>query len=113
MHMYHKVKFLLTCRSKEDGSCEMICGLNIARDLLKAPIEYKYVIFSPKMKTEQDCYEFLHSFSKMLQNSNRCISITGAQGYESFEGTYYIVLYHTCHSPKSISLDSSTNFPVF
>ena len=106
--MYHRVFFLLTCRSTEDGCCEMVCVLQLTKDLLQEPIEYKYVIFSPKMKTPDDCYEYLHSFSNILKNSKRCISITGTQEKESFEGTYnYFILFIILNqSPKSISVDS-------
>ena len=71
---------LSTYRSQEDGLCEMTCSLKIKADLLKK-LEYKYVIFSPKMHVEDDCYEFLHSFVE-YSNLNRCLSISEARRFK-------------------------------
>lgn len=55
---------------------EMTCTLHIQEELLRNPLEYKYVIFSPRMTGKDDCYEFLHSFAGYLnRNYNRCLSI--------------------------------------
>ena len=73
---------LSTYRSQEDGLCEMTCSLKIEADLLKK-LEYKYVIFSPKMHVEDDCYEFLHSFVENYnRNPNRCLSISEARRFK-------------------------------
>ena len=59
----------------------MTCTLNIATNLLSEPRGYKYVVYSPKMVQEDDCYEFLHSFvgkSDHHQNPNRCLMINPA-----------------------------------
>lgn len=47
----------------QDDYCEMTCTLPIQAELLKKPLQYKYVIFSPRMKEKNDCYEFLYSFA--------------------------------------------------
>ena len=61
---------------RDDDYQEMTCTLNIQAELLKNPLEYKYVIFSPKMTGKDDCYEFLHAFAGMwARNFNRCLSV--------------------------------------
>lgn len=41
----------------------MTCTLQIQEELLTKHLEYKYVIFSPKVIGKDECYEFLHSFA--------------------------------------------------
>lgn len=54
----------------------MTCTLKLQAELLKEPLAYKYVIFSPKMIGRDDCFEFLHSFAGIwARNFNRCLSI--------------------------------------
>lgn len=49
----------------------MTCTLSIDADILKHPVAYKYVVYSPKRK-DDDCYEYLHGYSG---NPNRCLII--------------------------------------
>jgi len=51
---------------------EMTCTLNIDADNLKHPVAYKYIVCSPKMEKEDDCYEYLHGYDG---NPNRCMRI--------------------------------------
>ena len=74
-------------RFQEDGYCEMTCAISFDAELLKKPIPYKYVIFSPKMKRKDDCYEFLHSFSERASHDpDRCLSITGTEHSKAIGG---------------------------
>jgi len=50
----------------------MTCTLQIDAVVLQHPIPYKYVIYSPKMEHEDDCYEYLHGYKS---NPNRCLEI--------------------------------------
>ena len=54
---------------------EMICTLKIDANILNEIRGYKYVVYSPKMVQEDDCYEYLHSFVSdwSYQNPNRCL----------------------------------------
>ena len=60
----------------------MTCTLNIAVDLLGRPWGYKYVVYSPKMTKEDDCYEYLHSFAGYsyyyYNDPNRCLMVNKA-----------------------------------
>lgn len=65
------------CRNLEDDVCEMKCTLAIDHEVLKAPLGYKYVIYSPKVTKCDDCYEKLHSLvDKRSDDPNRCLWIT-------------------------------------
>ena len=50
----------------------MTCTLNIDAEILKHPVAYKYVVYSPKKENEDDCYEYLHGYGG---NPNRCLKI--------------------------------------
>ena len=66
----------ISFRSLGDGNmCEMTCTLQIDANVLKKPLIYKYVIFSPKMVHKDDCYEFLHSFAGKGSDPNRVLCI--------------------------------------
>ena len=72
---------MLVFRKLGEGVYEMTCTLKIAIDLLSDPKGYKYVVFSPKMVHEYDCFEYLHTFigkSNRHQNPNRCLIINPA-----------------------------------
>ena len=54
----------------------MTCAISFDPEQLKRHIPYKYVIFTPKMKRKDDCYEFLHSFCGYAEpDPNRWLSI--------------------------------------
>ena len=87
MIQYINIKDVFIYRSQEDGLCEMTCSLDIKADLLKM-LDYKYVIFSPKMHIEDDCYEFLHSFVRYNNHDpNRSLSISGARKFKLYRST--------------------------
>ena len=68
-------------REVDEGVFEMTCTLNMAADLLNNSFGYKYVVYSPKMVKENDCFEFLHSFAGRAPrycNPNRCLKIDPA-----------------------------------
>ena len=82
----------LIARDLEDDLSEMICTLIIDADILKSPLAYKYVIFSPKMTKEHQCFEFLHSFagrSYPHENPNRCLRISVSDRFEAYGGNVY------------------------
>ena len=60
----------------------MTCTLNIAREVLDRTLEYKYVVYSPKMTNKDDCYEYLHSFAgysySYYSDPNRCLMVNKA-----------------------------------
>lgn len=57
----------------------MVCTLNIEATLLNGTWAYKYVVYSPKMVSGDDCFEYLHSFDgKYDKNPNRCLKINPA-----------------------------------
>ena len=69
----------VNCRQLGDGTCEMVCTLNIDANLLSSTRGYKYVVYSPKMISGDDCFEYLHSFTgKYEKNPNRCLKINRA-----------------------------------
>ena len=54
----------------------MVCTLNIDASLLIGMWGYKYVVYSPKMVSGDDCFEYLHSFDgRHLKNPNRCLKV--------------------------------------
>lgn len=60
----------------------MTCRLVIDADLLKGPFGYKYVVYSPKMVDENDCFEYLHSYigrDYHHRNPDRCLRINPAE----------------------------------
>ena len=77
-HTYY-ITYHISPRQEDDGFCEMTCTLSIEAELLKELMEYKYVIFSPKMNKRDDGYEYLHSFAEHW-DTNRCLHIDKAIG---------------------------------
>ena len=57
----------------------MTCTLNIDANILKSPKGYKYVVYSPKMVQEDDCFEYLHTYSGYYTDLNRCLRINNAE----------------------------------
>lgn len=82
--LYQHINF--SSRSQDDGLCEMTCTLSIQEELLTKPLAYKYVVFSPKMREFNDCYEFLHSFVGHSPNPNRCLHIEKAKHHPNIGG---------------------------
>ena len=63
-------------RQFQEGVLEMTCTVTIDANLLTYPLGYKYVVYSPRMLLEDDCFEYLHSFAGWHhQNHNRCLKI--------------------------------------
>ena len=86
--------FYIYLRSQEDGYCEMTCAISFDAELLKKPIPYKYVIFSPKMKRKDDCYEFLHSFNERASDDlDRCLLITRIEHSKAIGGNGNVYMY--------------------
>ena len=82
----------LHCRALGDdwnSWYEMTCTLSINADLLEIPVPYKYVVYSPKMEKEDDCYEYLHGYGG---NPNRCLRISENKFSKAYGGTYKCVL---------------------
>ena len=72
----------LSTRELEGGYYEMNCNLKISAEILKRPIPYKYVIYSPKTKQNRDdCYEYLHEHHSMDPNRLLRIPIKYQQAY--------------------------------
>ena len=78
----------LIARELEDDLSEMICTLIIDADILKSPLAYKYVIFSPKMTKEHECFEFLHSFAGRYEDPNRCLWISEIDYPKAYGGNF-------------------------
>lgn len=72
-------------RNLEDDMHEMVCSLRIDADVLKHPLEYKYVIFSPKMTEDNECYEKLHYFQ--YDDPNRCLKMSPQALHSAYGGT--------------------------
>ena len=70
---------------------EMVCALKIDADVLKHPLGYKYVIFSPKMTKDDECYEKLHYFQ--YDDPNRCLQMSPQALRSSYGGTCIFVYY--------------------
>ena len=56
---------------------EMECTFeNFDVELLKLPVPYKYVVYSPKAKKDDDRYEYLHAHASAWHGDyNRCLFI--------------------------------------
>ena len=74
----HSVFFSFYRELFADGNCEMFCKLSIGEDLLRDQklIPYKYVVYSPKTREEDDYYEYLHDYSETVY---RCLRIPPKQ----------------------------------
>ena len=59
---------------------EMICTLNVDAGLLNSSWGYKYVVYSPRMVSGDDCFEHLHTFvgRSPYTDPNRCLKINRA-----------------------------------
>ena len=64
----------------------MVCTLQIDAEILRCPIPYKYVIHSPVMKNQDDCYERLHEY---YWDPNRCLQIAQGKYQQAYGGTCY------------------------
>ena len=79
--------------------CEMVCTLNIDAELLKRPLGYKYVVFSPKMTKHDDCYEKLHPFTLYsTDDPDRCLWIPPQIHHRVYggNGSIFINPQHAC-----------------
>ena len=91
----------------------MTCTLKIAVDILTTPMGYKYVVYSPKMAHENDCFEYLHSFvgkTPHYRNPNRCLIINPADRHDGMflffnEITNFIKYF----KPQEVSITSMTS----
>lgn len=70
----------------------MTCTLSIAAYLTTKPWKYKYVIYSPKMTQEADCFEYLHYFRHTTQDPNRCLMINQPVPYGKLNCFNYVYL---------------------
>ena len=62
----------------------MVCTLQIDAEILRYSIPYKYVIHSPVMENQDDCYEHLHGYR---WNPNRCLQIAKGKYQQAYGGT--------------------------
>ena len=81
--------FIALYREFGSGLCEMTCTLQIDVTILKYPMPYKYVIYSPKMVHPDDCYEYYHVYS---WNPNRCLLIAQEKYLQLCEGMCYLMI---------------------
>eukprot|EP00731_Ephydatia_muelleri_P002838 Em0001g2838a len=67
--------------SSTDPMCEMTCSLSMDPEVLKDPLPYKYVVFSPKVMKQKagHPYEYLYGHSKSHGHNNRCIVVPGPE----------------------------------
>lgn len=83
-----------SCRNLEDDVCEMVCTLTIDYEVLKAPLGYKYVIYSPKVTKCDECYEKLHSLvNGRLDDPNRCLWMTSQERDRAYGGIFRYACY--------------------
>ena len=56
------LSIVIVCRQFNED-VEMVCTLKISTDTqtMNYPWRYKYVIYSPKMSIDNDCWEYVHS----------------------------------------------------
>jgi hypothetical protein len=81
----------------------MECTLVIDAKLLKAPLGYKYVIYSPKVTKEHEYYEKLHPFVKWNNDPNRCLFLSGEDlAYGGIQRYDFIVYPPEMKVPKSL-----------
>ena len=88
--------FDCTIRDFDDGMFEMVCTFeNFDVEILKLSVPYKYVVYSPKAKKDDDRYEYLHAHSTWRVDFNRCLFIR-AQDRPAAGGKFsdYLVLSH-------------------
>ena len=99
---------LSLCRAIGDGWYEMTCTLSIDAEILKHPVAYKYVVYSPKMENKDDCYEYLHGYGG---NPNRCLRIPKSKLSKTYGGNCVFLL-HVINLQHLLSLSVSFMFQV-
>ena len=79
--------YVVTSRKLKEGVFEMTCTLMIDDNMLKVARGYKYVVYSPKMVREDDCFEYLHSFVGWSdRDPNRALKIDHSHLESMFTG---------------------------
>ena len=91
------------CRALDGGWYEMTCTLNIDADILKDPVAYKYVVYSPKMENEDDCYEYLHGYGGIV---NRCLKIPPSKFAKAYGGKLIHVFCNKISAPLKLPVPS-------
>ena len=67
----------------------MKCTLTIDHEVLKSPLGYKYVIYSPKVTKCDECYEKLHSLVEWKSDDpNRCLWIPPQEIDHAYGGKF-------------------------
>ena len=93
------------CRNLEDDMCEMVCTLTIDFEVLKAPLGYKYVIYSPKVTKCDECYEKLHSLVNWRSDDpNRCLWMTPQERHHAYGGIHVKIPSQNSPSSHFISM---------
>ena len=72
----------------------MVCTLNIDSNIISTKCGYKYVVYSPKMVKEDDCFEYLHTFAGTYydRDPNRCLEIN----QDDLDGRLASIVYSLC-----------------
>ena len=68
----------------------MVCTLVIDAGLLKNPLVYKYVVFSPQVTAPDECYEKLHSFARWNYDPNRCLWLSTEAYNKAYGGMQFL-----------------------
>jgi hypothetical protein len=110
---------LILCRDYGDGVVEMSCTFETFDvEILKTPLPYKYVIYSPKVKKPEENYEYLHAHSSWRSvDLNRCLVIpaehrqytTGITITEDYAKGNRLGSPNTSPKPKNPSLPKINN----
>ena len=88
LDVYSTVVLSPSCRTvAQQQVYEMTCELSIDASLLERQqaIPYKYVIYSPRMVEDNDCWEYLHGVSGQ-GIVNRCLIIPTKEFKRSSSG---------------------------
>lgn len=78
LHMFIFFNF----RYLDEANFEMTCTLTIEATHLHVPLGYKYVVYSPRMGEEEDCFESLY-YTDTEDNQMRCLKVDFKRVYES------------------------------
>ena len=75
----------------------MTCTLTIDTTILKSPLPYKYVVYSPRMTKEDDCFEHLYYYASGDRNLKRCLRIDFKRVYRGmYIHTLFLIATYFC-----------------
>ena len=93
---------MFNCRYLDAATFEMTCTLTIEATHLHVPLGYKYVVYSPRMREEEDCFESLY-YTDPEEDQIRCLKVDFKRVYESMS----ILLFATrdwCFEKENVAI---------